>query len=68
MDGGPDQVSALSPAEKRERPTRQPRSYPLSFAQQRLWLLNEMEGGSTVAYNIPVALRLEGPLDLATLE
>ncbi|RON67089.1 non-ribosomal peptide synthetase [Pseudomonas fluorescens] len=34
---------------------------PLSFAQQRLWFLAQMEGANT-AYNIPVALRLRGRL------
>jgi amino acid adenylation domain-containing protein len=42
--------------------------FPLSFAQQRLWLLNEMEGGDTIAYNIPVCLRLQGPLDVYILQ
>jgi len=39
---------------------------PLSFAQQRLWLVDRLEPGSP-AYNMPFALRLRGPLDTAPL-
>ena len=39
----------------------------LSFAQQRLWFLQQLEPESYV-YNIPVALRIEGPLDVNALE
>ncbi len=39
---------------------------PLSFAQQRLWFLTQMQGAS-VAYNVPLALELRGPLDEAAL-
>jgi amino acid adenylation domain-containing protein len=41
-------------------------SEPLSFAQQRLWFLNQLDHEST-AYHIPVALRLEGVLSPAAL-
>src|SRR5690349_156158 len=40
---------------------------PLSFAQQRLWVLDRLEPGST-AYNMPSPARLRGPLDAAALE
>ena len=40
---------------------------PLSFAQRQLWLVAQMEGSSAVD-NIPLALRLEGKLDVAMLE
>jgi amino acid adenylation domain-containing protein/non-ribosomal peptide synthase protein (TIGR01720 family) len=39
----------------------------LSFAQQRLWFIDQLEPGSS-AYNVPVSLRLAGDLNRAALE
>jgi amino acid adenylation domain-containing protein/non-ribosomal peptide synthase protein (TIGR01720 family) len=39
---------------------------PLSFAQQRLWFIDQLEPGSPL-YNMPGALRVEGPLSGAVL-
>src|SRR5262249_24676776 len=41
---------------------------PLSYAQQRLWFIDQLEGGASTEYNMPEALRLLGPLDPAALE
>ncbi|WP_122872673.1 non-ribosomal peptide synthetase, partial [Pseudomonas viridiflava] len=47
-------------------PVKRDQPMPLSFAQQRLWFLAQMDGGNE-AYNIPMALSLEGALDVTAL-
>ncbi len=47
-------------------PVPRDRELPLSFAQQRLWLIDQLEPGA-VNYNMPLALWLRGSLPVATL-
>jgi amino acid adenylation domain-containing protein len=49
-------LPALLPAER-------PQQIPLSFAQQRLWFLQQLEPESS-AYNLPAALRLSGSISI----
>src|SRR6202035_2802701 len=57
-DGGGTSAPPLLPAAPRSG------ELPLSFAQERLWFLDQLEPGSPL-YNVPVALRLYGRLDVA---
>ncbi|WP_330286293.1 amino acid adenylation domain-containing protein [Streptomyces sp. NBC_00576] len=58
-EGTGARLPVLAPVERPER-------LPLSFAQQRLWVLYRVEGASPT-YNIPLALRLTGRLDTDAL-
>jgi surfactin family lipopeptide synthetase A len=58
--GGGLERSPILPVSRQEK-------LPLSFAQARLWFLNQLEGGSAT-YNMPEPLQLMGDLDVAALE
>jgi amino acid adenylation domain-containing protein len=67
-----EQIAAILPTEhKASAPaiaaSAGDRVIPLSFAQRRMWFLNQFEPESAY-YNIPLALRLNGRLDTEALE
>ncbi|MDV3135222.1 non-ribosomal peptide synthetase, partial [Mycobacterium sp. 29Ha] len=57
-----EEGDGLEPLVAVERPT----DIPLSFAQSRLWFIDQLHGPSPI-YNMPVALRLSGALDVDAL-
>ncbi|WP_440862330.1 amino acid adenylation domain-containing protein, partial [Streptomyces narbonensis] len=51
------------------RPFERPDELPLSYAQQRLWFLDEAQGSAGgTAYNLPFAARLHGTVDPEALQ
>ena len=58
-EGGPSRLSRLARMER-------PALVPLSYAQNRLWFLDQLQGPSPV-YNLAAGLRLAGRLDVDAL-
>ncbi len=56
-----------SPTSPPLRPISRAGKLPLSFAQERLWLVHQLDPQSPF-YNVPVALRITGPLNVVALE
>jgi amino acid adenylation domain-containing protein len=60
VQAAPSQRLPITPVDRSQR-------LPLSFAQQRLWFIDRLEGG-THAYNIPGCYQLAGTLNVEALE
>lgn len=67
--GEVEQALHFEPVPRKSAIHRVPRDeeLPLSFSQERLWFLDQLEPNSP-AYNIPTAVRVKGNLDLTILE
>ncbi len=50
------------------RVPRDGRPLPLSYAQERVWVLDQLQAGGNLAYNFQVTIRLRGALGVAVLE
>jgi amino acid adenylation domain-containing protein/non-ribosomal peptide synthase protein (TIGR01720 family) len=61
------QAEAASGAAIPPLPRPEPALFPLSFAQQRVWFLEQFEPG-TAQHNMPTVLALDGELDIAALQ
>src|SRR6185503_17651529 len=61
-----DQLSGIQPAPPIKHVSRD-QELPLSFAQERMWFLNQLENDSPF-YNVPGAFKLTGPLDVSSLQ
>ncbi|HEX6292516.1 MAG TPA: amino acid adenylation domain-containing protein, partial [Herpetosiphonaceae bacterium] len=63
----PSEQIAAGTATEEPRPARRDARIPLSFTQQRLWFLSQLQPDSAF-YNIVIAIRIGGRLNCAALE
>ncbi|MEK8104444.1 condensation domain-containing protein [Micromonospora sp. M12] len=61
-------VGAADGARAGLRPMPRHGRIPLSYAQHRMWFINQLDDGQRATYNMPFALRVAGPLNVAALE
>ena len=61
-------VAEASQAEQPIHPVDRTQLLPLSWAQQRLWFLDQLDHAAGAAYHIPAALRLRGTLNCGALQ
>jgi amino acid adenylation domain-containing protein len=59
-DGGPSETTEITPVPRDGE-------LPLSFAQQRMWLFEQLSG-ENASFHIPLGVRLRGALNVAALE
>jgi len=59
--------STATPLKRISAERRDEEEWPLSYAQRRLWYLEQLDPGNGV-YNVPAAVRLSGRLDVEALE
>jgi amino acid adenylation domain-containing protein len=74
MDSAVKLATGASAEEKRalltsllRKKSQQPKTYPLSFAQERLWFIDQLVRDGSL-YNLTTAVRLTGQLNLPALE
>ncbi len=60
LEDGRSAQPAIVPADRAQR-------LPLSFEQERLWFLSQLDPRASRAYHVPIALPMKGRLDVAAL-